>query len=145
MKRGVFSIDRKLIDHPLVGIENPKKMAAWIWMLSEARWKDSEIFIKGKMVILKRGQLSCSYRFMANRVKMSIQEIRTFLKQLKTNTLINIENNTGQNIITICNYDTYQDIKKYNNTRNNKTATQQQHSSNTNKNTGRNTGRNTRR
>lgn len=110
---GLFLIGREMFDHPIVGLHKPKWFAAWVWMLGEARWKPHKIMVSGKTVILERGQLSCSLRFMAKRLDMSVKGIRTFLDRLESDTMIDTEKGTGQTIITICNYDIYQDFEEY--------------------------------
>lgn len=110
---GLFLIAREMFDHPIVGISNPKRFAAWCWIVSEARYKESTILVSGKPVKLNRGQLSCSIRFMASRCGMSIKEARTFLEKLKKMEMIVIKTDTGQNLITICNYEVYQDFENY--------------------------------
>lgn len=127
---GYIYLAKSTFDHPIVGIKNPLRFTAWCWMLYEAGYKRHQISISGTPVWLERGQLSCSIRFMAKRCNMSIQQVRSFLECLKTNTMINIENNTGQNIITICNYSHYQDGNNYLT----QEITGEQHSSNTNTN-----------
>lgn len=69
--------------------------------------------INGQIVELERGQLSHSIRFLSIRWDWSISRVNRFLKRLKTETMIETENETGQNVITICNYETYQDFNKY--------------------------------
>lgn len=111
--KGLFLIGRELFDHPIVGLHKPKWFAAWVWMLGEARWKQNKIMVSGKPVILERGQLSCSLRFMAKRLDMSVKGIRTFLDRLESDTMIDTDKGTGQTIITICNYEIYQDFEEY--------------------------------
>lgn len=130
---GTIEISRELIHHPIVGIQHPERYIAWTWMLVEARWKTAEkpILIAGKPVILERGQLSHSLRFMADKLPLSVQQLRTFLKRLQNQHMIKIENNTGQQVITICNYDKYQLAPSDINTASTQRATRDQHSINT--------------
>jgi len=113
MAKGLFLVGREMFDHPVVGLKKPQWFAAWVWMIGEARWKSGEVDIAGKTVILKRGQLSCSLRFMSKRLGMTIKGLRVFIKRLEKDTLIVTDKGTGQTVITICNYDTYQDYENY--------------------------------
>ncbi len=113
MAKGLFLIGREMFDHPVVGLKKPQWFAAWTWMIGEASWKSRSINIAGKTVILQRGQLSCSLRFMSERLGMTIKGLRVFIKRLEKDTLIVTAKGTGQTIITICNYDIYQDYEKY--------------------------------
>jgi DNA-binding transcriptional MerR regulator len=131
---GRFMIDRATLDHPIVGVHNPKRYAAWCWMIAEARWKKSEVFIGGKVVTLQRGQFSCSLRFMAKKLGFSVKEIRTFLALLKKGTMIDTDTDTGQYVITICNYSKYQDKEASQDTQKGTARAQQGHSKGTNNN-----------
>ncbi len=124
-------IDRAMMDHPVVGIHKPKRFAAWAWMISKARWKRSPGTVNDHPITLERGQFSCSIRFMAQRVGMTVQELRTLLIALKTNTMINTAVVEGQTVITICNYDKYQSVRKNRTVELTQPETQEQHSFNT--------------
>lgn len=82
---------------------------AWEWMIGEAQWKDGICNVLGKPVFLKRGQFSDSIRFMAIKFKWSKSKVECFLNKLRTWSMIQTDNRTGQLIITICNYSRYQD------------------------------------
>src|SRR5262249_39706398 len=61
------------------------------------------------VVNLEGGQLSHSLRFMAKAWGWrSDFRVRTFLNRLKTSAQINAQTVAGQNVITICNYERYQ-------------------------------------
>lgn len=126
MAKGLFLVGREMFDHPVVGIKKPHWFSAWVWLLGSAQWKAKDVEINGQTVWLSRGQLSFSVRFMAVKFGMSVKGVRIFLERLEREKMIYLgkqEDNTspkrgtakgkGQNIITICNYDTYQDYEKY--------------------------------
>lgn len=82
---------------------------AWVWMIGEACWKDVKKSVLGGPLTIKRGQFSHSLRFMAIKFQWTIDEVRGYLNRLKKWEMITIDNPTGQNIVTICNYSKYQD------------------------------------
>lgn len=84
------------------------RRAAWAWLIEEAAWSDRKADALGKTVMLRRGQLCHSYRFMAKAWKWSIAGVQRFIDRLKTDTMIDTASDTGCLVITICNYDTYQ-------------------------------------
>jgi hypothetical protein len=84
---------------------------AWAWLIGAARWEDGLVSIKGCPVPLKRGQLSFSLRFLADKFLWSKDRVSRFLDRLVSWGAITIETATGQTIITICNYCSYQDGK----------------------------------
>jgi hypothetical protein len=108
MSGGTILIDRALFDHPLVGAHNPKYYIAWTWLLMEARWKDCRKSVGGEVVDIRRGQVPHSVSFMAEGCNLSRQQMRTFIKHLKSNQMVNHELTNGQTMLTICNYDKYQ-------------------------------------
>jgi hypothetical protein len=81
---------------------------AWIWLISEAAWKDRPIRIDGKQVTIQRGQLSHSVRFLADKWNWSKSQVGRFLKELESWDMIEINSGTKQSILTICNYNEYQ-------------------------------------
>ena len=114
MLGGWISIDRALQDHNIVGIKkyngspNHKVMVFWIWLLMNANYDESEIFVKGKLISIGRGQYYGSIRFISEGTAFSTKETRNILQVLKKGKLITVENIVGQTMITICNYSTYQ-------------------------------------
>lgn len=84
---------------------------AFEWMISEATYETKTIAFKGNPVKLTRGQLSHSIRHMADEWGWSKSKIESYLNKLKKWDAIRTDNRTGQNIITICNYDEYQNMK----------------------------------
>ena len=114
--RGLYTISRGVFDHPAFKQEPFTEREAWVWLIGEAQWKNNRKRINGQIIELNRGQLSHSIRFLAIRWDWSISRVNRFLKRLKIETMIETENETGQNIITICNYENYQDFNKYRDT-----------------------------
>ena len=111
-------IDRALFDHPRF---RPKcsfsKLEAWLWIIAEASWRERRIEVSGDLVTLKRGQLTASYRFMAKKFGWSVKAVRTFVHQLSRDGSIVTETGTGQLLITVCNYESYQVFANYRGTK----------------------------
>lgn len=130
---GLFMIDRDLLHHHIVGMQNKDRFCMWIWILSAASWKSRKIFVQGKEITLARGQLFVSIRTFAAENHVSKGVAERFIRDLKSGTMIETVNETGGTIITVCNYSKYQDFKEYRQDSNgtaNKTATGQQRDSN---------------
>lgn len=85
---------------------------AWDWLVAQAAYSDVEIWVKGKSITLHRGQLCFSTRFLAEAWKWSKSKTHRFLTRLKTEAMIETRSETGQLIITICNYDYYQSSER---------------------------------
>ena len=113
MAGGLINIDRGLLNHRIFKPKKFSKAEAWIWLLCEARWKDWREDIGGKTVTINRGQVPHSLRFMATAWGWSKGGTERFLNRLKIEAMIGTISIGGQNVITICNYNTYQSYEKY--------------------------------
>jgi len=108
---GYLPLSRKIFNHDLFKEKREfSKFEAWIDLLQMASYDQEE---KTKLIglnIIKwgRGQLPASVRFLQTRWQWgSTKRVFMFLEMLKKGNMISIEKETGQNIITICKYDTY--------------------------------------
>lgn len=135
-----------LFDHPVVGWDRkpppPKNkakhaqpyMLAWEWMFSYAASYDHKRIIQEQPILLRRGQIVCSQRFLSERFNWGRKSVRMFLEKLERFGMITIQSvveadqlalafpglttgvpKSGQplHIITICNFGKYQpDLRK---------------------------------
>jgi len=108
-----FRLMASVFDHDVIGKKHDR-FYAWCWMVSQARWIPGHVHVGGHKYEVKRGQFRCSTREMARRCKMGIGQINRFLAALRRGgldgqPLIKTDNSSGKLIITICNFDRYQD------------------------------------
>jgi hypothetical protein len=86
---------------------------AWVWLIGNACFSDKTVGVMGKPINLTRGQLCYSIRFLAQVWCVSPKRARTILEKLENWAMIRIEKgkygDKYGSIITICNYDKYQD------------------------------------
>lgn len=108
MMSGFIVMQRAALDHPL--LKDGERFRAWFWMCASACWRPTRFDIGGKMVTLERGQLCASRSQMAKEWGWSESAVERFLTRLKTEQMIERETGQGRSIITICNYEKYQDI-----------------------------------
>ena len=108
-------IDRSILDHHIVGTSNDR-LRMWLWIISSARWKEHKIFVRGQEIILKRGQLYAPIRTISGENRVSKGVAERFMRDLKTGTMIETVNGTVGNIITVCNYEKYQNFDEYSRT-----------------------------
>lgn len=113
MHRGYIKIWRKIQDWEWWD----EPMMFWFFekLILLANWEDK----KWHGIIIKRGQFVTSieslrfeYHLISNhkkRLKLSTQHVRTFLKLLKTTNELTIEATNKYSLISITNYDLYQD------------------------------------
>ena len=105
---GFITLRRKVRQHPLFA-GDPAKLGAWTWLLLTACWKDAPYDVNGKTITLQRGQLCVSLRQLASEWNWSKSAVDRFITRLETETMVTREAGHGKLVLTICNYDKYQD------------------------------------
>ena len=125
MSSGWYAVRRGITKHPIFH-KKPERLAVWMWLLDNACWKPTEYDIKGKTITVQRGQICASERYISDECGVGYQVVRTLFKRLKTEQMINAEVMHGKNVITLCNYEKYQEPTKPNNAAPNATLTQDQ-------------------
>jgi hypothetical protein len=109
---GFYLMHRGWQDNPLFGNEAFSKRDAFVWLIEQACFTDQRIYIAGESVVLKRGQLSSSLRFMARAWGWEETKVRRFLTRAQNEKIIAASTAAGQTVVTICNYETYQTLDK---------------------------------
>lgn len=90
--------------------DNPKFLKWWIDLLFMANFDERQIIVGFKPMKLKRGQLRASVSFLMERWEYKDKHvIIKFLKLLEQDGMIKRETIGNTTIITICNYNKYQD------------------------------------
>lgn len=134
---GFLLAQRARFEHHLFAREKFCRGYAWDWMVAKAAFRDTTVSISGKTITLKRGQLSYSIRYLAEAWNWDKAAVSRFIARLKTETMVETDTETGQIIITICNYERYQspdrDTETATETPSETPARQQRDSSETNK------------
>lgn len=107
----------------------------WNWIYQSCAWKETTVRVNGCMFELKRGELVTTISFISQGFRISPQSTRTLIKNLEKSGMINIRTNKQATIISVCNYDKFQDLNYTGNKRTNKRVTNDQQTPNNNKNT----------
>lgn len=105
----------------------------WAWMCDTAAWKDTSVRFNGEVIKLSRGQLVTSVRFISQGFRIGEQVTRTFMQNLEKDAMANTLTTHRGTIITICNYDKFQQNENTDNTPLNTQLTNCQQTANTNK------------
>lgn len=103
-------ISRRLFEHQLWCEERKfSRFEAWLDIVQSARFEDTKQLIGNRFIEVKRGQILVSLRFLAGRWQWSTKKVNSFLDLLIQDKMITKETpkETGQTVITICNYDKY--------------------------------------
>lgn len=114
MSNGWIKLHRQLQDHWIW--RKPEQLKAWIDILLMVTHTERTKFIKGQEVLLKQGEVDASFRYLAKRWDWSIGKVQRFLILLKKCSMIEVKTSTGQNLISVCNYASYQIEQNQNDT-----------------------------
>lgn len=107
---GYVPINRRFFEHPFWSEEREySKAEAWLDLVQAARFEDSRAteLIRGRLVFWSKGQLRASVRFLAERWKWSKSKTDRFLELLETQQMITRAQMNGETIITLTNYEIY--------------------------------------
>lgn len=130
---GFYLMYRGWQDHPLFGAEPFSRRDAWVWIIEEAKFQDTEKGLGHCVVMQSRGQFSHSFRFMAKAWKWDEAKVRRFISRLKDEKMIDANVVGGQNLITVCNYNQYQPRSQASDADNDAATTQQRRDGDANK------------
>ena len=128
---GFYLMHRGWQDQPLFGNDAFDRRSAFVWLIENANFADKDINVNGKTITVKRGQICASLRFMAKAWKWDLAKVCRFIKRAEVEKIIDTTTDTGQTIITICNYEKYQTPKREADTPSDTPARQQRDSSET--------------
>jgi hypothetical protein len=107
-EKGYIKLNRKFFLNPLWSETRVySKAEAWIDLIQLARFEASTEIILGKAIDVQRGEIPVSRRFLELRWGWGSTKVSNFLKTLCDLDMINQKQTTGQTIITLLNYDTY--------------------------------------
>ena len=108
---GWIKLHRKIMDNPLYLSEPFTRMQAWIDLLLLANHKEGFFYVRGNKVVVGRGQVGTSSRTLASRWQWSRGKVERFLKDLENDNQIEPQKNNVITLISICNYDDYQNTE----------------------------------
>lgn len=117
-KKGWISVHREIYENWVWKENEPfDKRSAWIDLLLMANHKDNTIIFDGELLEVKRGQRITSIRKLSERWKWSKTKVKNFLVLLEKDRMILLEIVPHKRtVITIVNYDKYQDTRDSKNT-----------------------------
>ena len=129
---GWIKLHRKIIEHWI--FSNPHYFRAWVIMLFTVNYEPKKVLISGNLIDCDRGQSVLSLESWVDLFGVSkksgswtFQKVRTFFDLLEQDGMITKENMIKTTRITICNYNTYQEVQQPSN---NQVTTKQQPSNN---------------
>lgn len=117
MKQGFLRISRNIVDWDWYTDANTFRV--FMHLLLTANYKDCNY----KGVEVKRGQVATSRMEIAKALRMSEQNVRTSLSHLKSTSEITSKSTNKLTIITLCKYDSWQDLVSESNQQTNREST----------------------
>lgn len=111
-KRGYIKISRKFFDHPFYKEKREySKAEAWLDLIQICAYdNDNSMLYKGKVIVWGRGQIVASVRYLQQRWNWkSVDKVFSFLELLRSQNMIETDNEQGIGRITLCKYDDYND------------------------------------
>ncbi|WP_027575389.1 hypothetical protein [Bradyrhizobium sp. WSM1743] len=111
---GHINVARSIFDHPMFDDGQPlSQREAWLWLIANAAWRPVKVMVRNgrseQLVALERGQLTYSRAFLQKAWGWSSDKmVRTFLARLRQEGMVDLQTGQLQTIISICNYDVFQ-------------------------------------
>jgi len=130
---GWIKIHRKILDNPII-CKDSDYLAVWIYLLLNATHKEMPALFKGEKITLKPGQLITGRKSIADKLKISESKIFRIINEYKSEQQIEQQTSNKNSLITIVNWDKYQQSEQQIETQMNNKRTTTEQQVNTNKN-----------
>lgn len=122
---GWIKLHRKIVDNPFYFSEKFTRSQAWIDLLILANHKENFYYQRGIKVHVKRGQIGMSLENIAKRFKWSRGKVERFISELEMSNQIVRQKGNVTTLLTVVNYDIYQEEKNENSKANNNANSKQ--------------------
>ena len=103
---GFISLHRPLLENPIIDDESALRL--WVILLLKANYTDQTF--RGR--VIRRGQLAFATRIFAERWNISRGKLQRVLKKLQKLEAITVEASREYTVVTVVNYNSYQDPKQ---------------------------------
>ena len=103
---------RQIAENPVWKDKPFSKGQAWVDLLLKANYADSEAVINGEKIKVKRGQVFRSVKSLAEEWGWSVNKVRRFCGELTAQGMAQVYGTTNGTLITIENYETFQDVRR---------------------------------
>ena len=130
---GWIKLHRKLLDNP-VTMKDTDHLAVWIYLLLNASHNEHPALFKGEKIMLKPGQLITGRKSIALALHIDESKVERILKSLKSEQQIEQQTSSKNRLISITNWEFYQQSEQQNEQQVNNKRTTSEQQVNTNKN-----------
>lgn len=130
---GWIKLHRKLLDNP-VTMKDTDHLAVWIYLLLNASHNEHPALFRGEKIMLKPGQLITGRKSIALALHIDESKVERILKSLKSEQQIEQQTSSKNRLISITNWEFYQQSEQQNEQQVNNKRTTSEQQVNTNKN-----------
>ena len=109
MKNGWIALHRKI--YTSTDFKNQMEVAVFMYLLCMASYQISKVVYRNKTIILKRGDVTIAYRDLAKKFDITVDKIRTIIKNLKASGNITQTFHKRLSVFSIVKYSKYQDLQ----------------------------------
>ena len=109
MTDGWIALHRKIYNSS--DFNNQLEVSVFLYLVAMASHKPVQVVYRKKKITLKRGEVSIAYRDLAKKFNLSMQNIKTIIKNLKNSGNINQTLTKNLSIYSIVKYSKYQDLE----------------------------------
>lgn len=110
---GWIKVHRKMLDNPLV-FKDSDYAVVWIYLLLNATHTEYPVIFNGKKIILLPGQLITGRKVISEKLKVSESKVQRILKWFESDLQIEQQTSNKNRLITIVNWEQYQNIEQQN-------------------------------
>lgn len=110
MDKGFIKLNRKFFSHRMwEAARTFSECEAWIDLIQSARFEATVTIerIGGREIKYGRGQYPASNRYLARKWGWGEQKVKSFMRKLKIDKMIEVDKLQGMNVVTLCKYDVY--------------------------------------
>ena len=123
---GWIKIHRKILENPII-CKDSDYLSVWIYLLVNATHREIPALFKGKKIILKPGQLITGRKTIARDLNISESKVYRVINEYKSEHQIEQQTSNKNSLITILNWNEYQQNKQQNEQQMNNKRTTTEH------------------
>lgn len=109
--QGWIKLHRKVLENPIV-CKDSDHLAVWIYLLLNATHESYPALFRGQKITLEPGQLITGRKSISNKLSVSESKTKRILIELESDQQIDRQRSNQSSLITILNWDKYQDCEE---------------------------------
>ncbi len=110
---GWWKFHRQMFENPVVN-KDSEYFYVWCWILTYAAYEEKRVLFDGKDIVLQRGQLLTTAKHISTSLNINESKVNRILKKLKIEKQIDKQTSSRNTLITVLNWNFYQEIDKQN-------------------------------